>query len=98
MTNHVEKSGNRGNAWSAQWPVKNTIAMKNIERPCGFGIIGRLLDPASLLSSDSPSMPRRFFKRLSRQRHRVKDYWAMRPFKGLLEDPAYWTLHRHNVT
>ena len=43
-------------------------------------------------------MPRRFFKRLSRQRHRVKDYWAMRPFKGLLEDPAYWTLHRHNVT
>jgi uncharacterized protein len=43
-------------------------------------------------------MPRRFFKRLSRQRHRVKSHWTMRPFKGFLENPAYWSLHRHNVT
>jgi len=42
-------------------------------------------------------MPRRFFKRLSRQRHRVKSHWTMRPFKNFLEDPAYWSLHRHNV-
>jgi uncharacterized protein (DUF2062 family) len=42
-------------------------------------------------------MPRRFFTRLARQRHRVKSYWAMRPFKGFLEDPAYWSVNRHNV-
>jgi uncharacterized protein (DUF2062 family) len=43
-------------------------------------------------------MPRRFFKRLSRQRHRVKSHWTMRPFKNFLENPAYWSLHRNNVT
>jgi uncharacterized protein len=42
-------------------------------------------------------MPRRFFKRLSRQRHRVKSHWAMRPFKSFLENPAYWSMHRKNV-
>jgi len=43
-------------------------------------------------------MFRRFFKRLARQRHRVKSYWVMRPFKHFLENPAYWSLHRNNVT
>jgi len=43
-------------------------------------------------------MIRRSFKRLARQRHRVKSYWAMRPFKNFLENPAYWSLHRNNVT
>jgi uncharacterized protein (DUF2062 family) len=43
-------------------------------------------------------MPRRFLKRLSRQRHLVKAHWTMRPFKSFLENPAYWSLHRNNVT
>ncbi len=43
-------------------------------------------------------MPRRFIKRLSRQRHRVKAHWTMRPFRDFLENPAYWSLHRSNVT
>jgi uncharacterized protein len=43
-------------------------------------------------------MPRRFFKPLSRQRHRWKARWFMRPFSSWLENPAYWTLNRRNVT
>jgi uncharacterized protein len=43
-------------------------------------------------------MPRRVFKPLSRQRHRWKSRWFMRPFSTWLENPAYWSLHRRNVT
>jgi uncharacterized protein (DUF2062 family) len=43
-------------------------------------------------------MPRRFFKRLSRQRHTLHGRWFMRPFRALLENPAYWSVHRGNVT
>ena len=43
-------------------------------------------------------MPRRLFKTLSRQRHRWKQRWFMRPFRLLLEHPAYWTLNRRSVT
>ena len=43
-------------------------------------------------------MPRRVFKPLSRQRHRWKDRWFMRPFRLLLEHPVYWSLNRRNVT
>jgi uncharacterized protein len=43
-------------------------------------------------------MPRRVFKPLSRQRHRWKDRWFMRPFRLLLEHPVYWTLNRRNIT
>jgi uncharacterized protein len=43
-------------------------------------------------------MPRRVFKPLSRQRHRWKARWFMRPFSSWLENPAYWTLNRRNVT
>jgi uncharacterized protein len=43
-------------------------------------------------------MPRRIFKPLSRQRHRWKERWFMRPFRVLLEHPVYWTLNRRNVT
>ncbi|HKQ81493.1 MAG TPA: DUF2062 domain-containing protein [Steroidobacteraceae bacterium] len=42
-------------------------------------------------------MPRRVFKHISRQRHYLKDRWFMRPFKLLLENPAYWSLNRRNV-
>lgn len=42
-------------------------------------------------------MPRRVFKPLSRQRHRWKDRWFMRPFRLLLEHPVYWSLNRRNV-
>jgi uncharacterized protein (DUF2062 family) len=43
-------------------------------------------------------MPRRVFKPLSRQRHRWKERWFMRPFRLLLEQPVYWSLNRRNVT
>jgi len=44
------------------------------------------------------SMPRRFFKRLSRQRHSLKNRWFTRPFQTLLEHPAYWSINRRSVT
>jgi uncharacterized protein (DUF2062 family) len=43
-------------------------------------------------------MPRRFFKRLSRQRHSIKDRWFMRPFQAVLHHSAYWSLNRRSVT
>jgi uncharacterized protein (DUF2062 family) len=43
-------------------------------------------------------MPRRLFKSLSRQRQRWKERWFMRPFRLLLEHPAYWSLNRRSVT
>src|SRR5918992_1716992 len=57
--------------------------------------------PAILPSSPTAlasSMPRRVFKPLSRQRHRWKARWFMRPFRLLLEHPAYWSLNRRSVT
>jgi uncharacterized protein (DUF2062 family) len=42
-------------------------------------------------------MPRRVFKSLSRQRQRWKERWFMRPFRLLLDHPAYWSLNRRNV-
>jgi uncharacterized protein (DUF2062 family) len=43
-------------------------------------------------------MPRQFFKPISRQRHRWKERWFMRPFRVLLEHPVYWSLNRRNVS
>ena len=43
-------------------------------------------------------MPRRFFKRLSRQRHTLHNRWFMRPFRVMLANPVYWSVHRKNVT
>lgn len=43
-------------------------------------------------------MPRRLLKRVSRQRHTLAQRWFMRPFQNLLHNPAYWSLHRTNVT
>lgn len=43
-------------------------------------------------------MPRRFFKRLSRRRHAWQSQWFLRPFRRILENPAYWSLNRRNVT
>jgi hypothetical protein len=43
-------------------------------------------------------MPRRVFKRLSRSRHAWKARWFLRPFRRILENPAYWSLNRRNVT
>ena len=43
-------------------------------------------------------MPRRVFKSLSRQRHFWKDRWFLRPARLLLENSAYWSLNRRNVT
>jgi uncharacterized protein (DUF2062 family) len=43
-------------------------------------------------------MPRRLFKTLTRQRQRWKQRWFMRPFRLLLEHPAYWSLNRRSVT
>jgi uncharacterized protein len=46
----------------------------------------------------SRTMPRRFFKRLSRRRHTLQSRWFMRPFRTMLANPAYWSVHRANVT
>jgi uncharacterized protein (DUF2062 family) len=43
-------------------------------------------------------MPRRVFKSLNRQRHRLKERWFLKPFRLLLEHPVYWSLNRRNVT
>src|SRR5437868_11034361 len=43
-------------------------------------------------------VPPRVSKSLRRQRHRWKARWFMRPFHLFLENPAYWTLNRRNVT
>ena len=43
-------------------------------------------------------MPRRVFKRLSRSRHAWQARWFLRPFRRILENPAYWSLNRRNVT
>jgi uncharacterized protein (DUF2062 family) len=44
------------------------------------------------------TMPRRFVKRLSRKRHALHTRWFMRPFRKMLANPAYWSVHRTNVT
>jgi uncharacterized protein (DUF2062 family) len=43
-------------------------------------------------------MPKRLVKRLSRQRHTYKSRWFMRPFKAIIEHPAYWSHNRRSVT
>lgn len=43
-------------------------------------------------------MPRRVFKSLSRQRHQWKGRWFLRPARLLLDNAAYWSLNRRNVT
>lgn len=43
-------------------------------------------------------MPRRFFKKLSRQRHHLRTRWFMRPFEFAFGDAAYWSVNRRNVT
>jgi uncharacterized protein len=43
-------------------------------------------------------MPRRLFKRLTRQRHTLSNRWFLRPFRALIEHPAYWSLHRRSIT
>lgn len=43
-------------------------------------------------------MPRRFFKKLNRQRHHLRTRWYMKPFEFVFGDPAYWSLNRRNVT
>jgi uncharacterized protein len=43
-------------------------------------------------------MPRRLFKRISRQRHTLRNRWFLRPFRAVLEHPAYWSLHRRSIT
>ena len=43
-------------------------------------------------------MPRRVFKRLNRSRHLWQENWTLRPFRKLLENPAYWSLNRKSVT
>lgn len=46
----------------------------------------------------APRMPRRLFKPLTRQRNRWQQYWFMRPFQLLLQQPVYWSLNRRSVT
>lgn len=43
-------------------------------------------------------MPRRLFKKLSRQRHRLRTRWIMKPFDFVFGDAVYWSLNRRSVT
>src|SRR5882672_125961 len=43
-------------------------------------------------------MPRRIFKKLSRQRHHLRTRWYMKPFAFVFGDAAFWSLNRRNVT
>lgn len=43
-------------------------------------------------------MPRSIFKRLNRRRHVWQESRALKPFRTLLKDPAYWSLNRRSVT
>jgi uncharacterized protein (DUF2062 family) len=43
-------------------------------------------------------MPRRVFKHINRRREHLTDRWFMRPFKLLLQNSQYWSLHRRSVS
>jgi uncharacterized protein (DUF2062 family) len=57
-----------------------------------------LISQSISIEPSPAAMPRRVFKPLMRQRHRWKARWFMRPFATWLENPAYWSLNRRNVT
>ncbi len=42
-------------------------------------------------------MPRRLFKKLLPDRHTLATRWYLHPFRSLLHQPAYWTVHRRSV-
>jgi uncharacterized protein (DUF2062 family) len=42
-------------------------------------------------------MPRPLLKRILPDRHSLARRWYLRPFRGALSNPAYWTLHRRSV-
>ncbi len=42
-------------------------------------------------------MPRRLFKRILPDRHALARRWYLHPFRALLHEPAYWTVHRRSV-
>jgi hypothetical protein len=42
-------------------------------------------------------MPRRLFKKILPDRHSLARRWYMHPFRTVLHQPAYWTVHRRSV-
>ena len=42
-------------------------------------------------------MPRRFLKRILPDRHSLAQRWYLHPFRALMHQPAYWTVHRRSV-
>ncbi len=52
---------------------------------------------APLWKPDSPSMPRRFFRRFAFKRHQISERWFMAPFRHLLNDHQLWGIRRRNV-
>ncbi len=42
-------------------------------------------------------MPRRILNRLLPDRHSLAQRWYLRPFRGALSNPAYWTLRRRSA-
>jgi len=42
-------------------------------------------------------MPRDLFKKLLPDRHALAQRWYLHPFRALLHQPAYWTVHRRSV-
>ena len=42
-------------------------------------------------------MPRRFFRKFSVKRERLRNQWWLAPFDHLLHDPNFWTIRRRTV-
>jgi hypothetical protein len=42
-------------------------------------------------------MPRHLFKKWLPDRHTLSQRWYMHPFRTLVHQPAYWTVHRRSV-
>jgi uncharacterized protein (DUF2062 family) len=42
-------------------------------------------------------MPRRLLKKILPDRHSLAQRWYLHPFRALMHQPAYWTVHRRSV-
>lgn len=42
-------------------------------------------------------MPRRLLKKILPNRHSLAQRWYLHPFRALMHQPAYWTVHRRSV-
>ena len=82
------------NFMSSAWRIAADASPNEACRTCDNHPLAYCTCPSAFLQR----MPRRLFKPLSRQRHVWKERWFLRPARLLLENTAYWSLNRRNVT